>query len=57
MNDLCDVMGNSSLGDPLDRLTALVNDTDNGFEMDASFSMYLDSLNGTSWTDEEFGGL
>ena len=31
MNDLCDVMGNSSLGDPLDRLTALVNDTDNGF--------------------------
>ena len=53
MNILCDVMTNSSIKDPLDRLTVLFNTTEAG--IDSNFNDYLDELNKTHWSASSGG--
>lgn len=48
MNDLCNVMANTSLGEPLDRLIYLANIT-YGDSLESNFTLSLEEINETKW--------
>ena len=56
MNDLCYVMANESLGEPLDRLAHLSNITEL-FGVEVNFTSTLESLANTTWEGGMAGQL